>query len=318
MIYRKSPPLFLLLALTISCCIAEYFAFRYVLNLIFTKSTVYNTNDKAVFTNRKTPRFNFVFQDRESDNLKYFKEEIKEIISRPLDELSLAIEIRKWGRRQQVNFGPGGSSDNPIELLKEQRAGAPGACRRFGVILTTALVSAGFDARLVGAAPDFNDQSFNHTFVEVWIEKLNKWILIDSTYDCLYLVDGKPASLIEIYETVKKVEYGRISFQRDGSSYFPKPEIFTENGDLSPLIQSFRHIYFALSNAFADGYCVRFIGEKRINWVHYYDELTPRHPDAWKKTAMGFMIINPLVLCAFLIIWVVVDSSKRKATISRK
>lgn len=309
---RKSVPL-LLLVLVIICCVTEYFAIHYILNLTFTKSTVYNTSDRTVFTRRLPPGFNFVHQNRKSDDIRYFRREIEGLISTSTDELGLAIEIRKWGRRQQVNFGFGGNSDNPLKLLKEQREGKAGACRRFGIILTTALVSAGFDARLVGAAPDFSDHSFNHTFVEVWIEKLDKWILIDSTYDCFYLVDGRLASLFEMYEVVKKGEFGRISFQRDGSSYFPIPEVFIEDGELSPLILSFKHIYIALSNAFADGYGVRLFGKKSIDFIHYYDEETPGHPDGLKKNVMGFIVVNFLLLSA-LSVFLLLSFLRRRGT----
>lgn len=281
----------------------------YIQELTFTQAIVYSTNNKAHFTGRKSNDFLFIDQNPDSEELKKFRQEIQHIIDGIDDEMTKATLVRKWVREQQGEFhkkkwaGDRLKSENPLESLLDLRAGNPGACRRFAYILVGALVSAGLDARLVHVASDFKDKTFNHTLAEVWLNKLNKWVLIDADYDTYFLVDGKLASMIEIYEVVSNKQFERISFERNGSNYKPIPIVY-ENGNTdnpSILLNSFKHLYFATTNAFFDGYRVKMFGKKRIKFLNYYDNETQPYPEKQKRIALFFFILYPILNIAILI-----------------
>ncbi len=193
--------------------------------------------------------------------------------------------------------------ENPLVSLEDQRAGNPGACRRFAYILAGALLAGDMHPRLIHIAQNFLDDSFNHTLVEVWIDSLSKWIVIDADYDTLYLIDNQPASMLELHNAVARKEFERISFARNGSKYLPEPTVY-EGQQPSRLIKSFRHIYYATTNAFFDGYTVKLCGKKKISFLNYYDRNTPPYPIVKKKIALAGLIFTPccLVMLVFLLI----------------
>ncbi len=80
-----------------------------------------------------------------------------------------------------------------------------------------ALVAGGLDARVVSANADLYDWSVGHTLVEVWIPELGHWVLMDSMADVTYCVDGRPASLLDVYDAVNEGDVGRITFDRSGA-----------------------------------------------------------------------------------------------------
>jgi hypothetical protein len=117
-----------------------------------------------------------------------------------------------------------------------------------------------------------------HVVVEVWIEELGKWVLLDPTYDTLILVDDGLASALEVQEAVIGGRLDAIAFERNGSMLepHPKPEIYR---------RYCRHLFSAMSNAIFDGYAVRILGPKRISFLHYSREAA--YPQLRKQLLLG-------------------------------
>jgi len=292
----------------ICCLFIAALCLVYVKNMSFTKARVRNTSDERMFVERNVPELHFISQTRNAHGLEFFREQYSSVVATSIsDELVRLAELRHWSRQQQGEFterkwkGDGFGLEDPVQYLKEQRSGVPGACRRFAYILTGVLLSAGFDARLVHFASDFNDDTFNHTLVEVWVDSLNKWILIDSDYDTFYLIDGHPASLFEMYKVVQSGDFRRISFERNGSSSLPEPKVFKfDNETPSLLVRSIKHIYISNTNAFFDGYRVSLFGKRRIEFIHYSKEpLTPAYPEM-KKIVLLLTVLLSLVVIVIL------------------
>ena len=169
--------------------------------------------------------------------------------------------------------------EDPHRLLEEQRSGIPGSCRRFCYILTGALLSAGFDARIVSFTSSlFRRGAKRHVAVEVLIEELDKWVVLDPTFDTLVLVDGRLASALELHEAVVSGRISAITFERNGSALapHPNPEIYGHYC---------RHLFMAMSNAIFDGYTVRLFGRKRISFLHYSREVA--YPQLRKQLLLG-------------------------------
>jgi hypothetical protein len=165
--------------------------------------------------------------------------------------------------------------EDPHRLLREQRSGLPGACRRFSYILLGALLSAGFDARLLFfASSPYRRQVFLHAIVEVWIGELGQWVLLDPTYDCIMMIEGRAASAMELRNVVENGDLTQVAFDRNGSALKPVPQA-------KFFYKCCRHLFLGLSNAVFDGYGVRMFGAKRIHFLHYgklkkYPELSKR------------------------------------------
>jgi hypothetical protein len=252
--------------------------------MVAVKTRVYDTVDRFLFRARTLP--DFVQQNRNSKSLAEFRNNLEEVLSQQYpDSLSKAVAIRRWVRRQKsqddrVWLTPVRvNHENPHRLLLEQRRGVPGSCRRFCYILTGALLSAGFDARIVSFTSSLSRRlAKRHVAVEVMIEELEKWVLLDPTFDTLVLVDGQPASALELHEAIVGGRLDAIAFERHESALSPHPttDVFA---------QYCQHLFLAMSNAIFDGYSVRLVGPKRISFLHYSWRAT--YPQRLKQFLLG-------------------------------
>ena len=260
------------LAMIAACFVLIAWACVYLLSrIVVAKPSVSNASDPAMFMRRSLP--GFVQQNRDAATLLHFRSHVEGAVEGEYpDFLSKAVAIRRWVRRQQSQDASVWlkrarvNHENPLRLLEEQRRGVPGACRRFAYVLTGALLSAGFDARIVSFTNSlFRVGVTRHDVVEVWIEDLGKWVLLDPTFDTLVLIDGRPASAIELEEAIAGRELDRITFDRGGAALEPHPTA-------ESYAKCCRHLFVAMSNAIFDGYAVRVFGPKRIRFLHYSPE----------------------------------------------
>lgn len=273
------------LALIATAFIVVTWACAYFLSqLVVVKAKVHDSSNPLAFSARQLPEF--IPQDRASKSLAEFRRNLDDVLSvEYADSLAKAVAIRQWVRRQQSQEDAIWSTpvkvdhEDPHRLLEEQRNGIPGSCRRFCYILTGALLSAGFDARIVSFSSSlFRRGARRHVVVEVLIEELDKWVVLDPTFDTLVLVDGKPVSALELHEAVIGGGLAEITFERNGSTLapHPKPEIYGHYC---------RHLFMAMSNAIFDGYSVRLLGWKRISFLHFSREAT--YPQLRKQFLLG-------------------------------
>lgn len=253
--------------------------------MVVVKARVHNSADPSLFSTRRVS--GSVQQDCSSNSLTRFRSNLENVLrDRFTGSLSEAVAILQWVRRQQsqdpnmwkppfpVNH------EDPNRLLEEQRRGVPGSCRRFSYILLGALLSAGFDARVVCFTNRLfspNVQTQSHVVVEVWIEELGKWILLDPSFDTLIVIDGNVASAFELHQLVVLGQWQRLRFERNGSALEPHPN--------PAAYMCCRHLFVALSNAIFDGYGVRLFGPRRINFLHY-SGVAP-YPTLTKQILLG-------------------------------
>jgi|SRR5215470_2903142 len=256
--------------------------------MILVKARVHNSRESVLFSKHDVP--GFVHQDRESAALLRFRQHVEDIVRvDDVDSLSTAVALRHWVRCQQSEAKAAWETEkaldheNPHVLLEELRAGEPGACRRFSYTLLGALLSAGFDARFVVFASRLRRRgALFHAVVEVWIEGMNQWVLLDPTYDCIVLINGRVASAIDLLLAVASGDPSCIAFDRNGSVLKPFPKVHF-------LAECCQHLFLALSNAVFDGYGVRIIGPKRIDFLHYCPR-GAKYPGGRKQILLGIIV----------------------------
>jgi hypothetical protein len=265
-----------LAALAFLCC--GMVCLYIVVGLTYSRSPVFNTRDAALFRAAEPP--GFVRQNPDAPGLIAFRQHLGDLIQPTASSLETARALRAWSYRQQqhtrdmVNGGDGEDSVDPELLLAQQRRGVPGACRRFAYVYLGSLLSAGLNARVVSWDSSFYDrETRGHTLVEVWIEELHTWVMMDAMGDHEFLVDGRPASLIDVREAIVRGEPQRVTANH------------TSRGQVSLTLtpEALRHIYVSRTNAVFDGYSVGVFTTRPISFLHYVDGVAEFYPQGYKR-----------------------------------
>lgn len=263
---------------------ASSLSFYFLSRLVVLRAPVSDIRTSIALRERYLPHF--TSQRPNSESLVRFRELLGAILKKEyIDSLSKVTEIRQWVRRQQSQdarvwlIRETKNHEDPHRLLAEQKDGKPGSCRRFSYIFLGALLSAGFEARIVSFASSLDRwKAKRHVGVEVWIDELEKWVFVDPTCDTTVRVQGTPASAIEVLEAVTDGHVDALSFDRNGTMLEPHPTI-----DLYAMCC--RHMFVATTNAVFDGYSVRMFGTNRIGFLHYSKEST--YPQSRKRVLLA-------------------------------
>jgi len=87
------------------------------------------------------------------------------------------------------------------------------------------------ETRVVYLSANRTNQYDSHTVAEVFVPELNKWVIMDPTFDAYYTVDGVKASAYEVFRAVSQdrsdhvtiVQQAGFPASRNASSYYVNP-----------------------------------------------------------------------------------------------
>jgi hypothetical protein len=152
-----------------------------------------NVNEIEAYT------YNLV--NNKNDIPKYYYE-INDIVfldGRPTSDLGLVIKLNKW-LVEHIKGGPGLSVPSE-EALKIMLDGKGGVCSDMAQIFNNFCVINDIQVKEWGStrAP-FEKDYGGHSYNEVFIKELDKWILIDVSYGIIFYLNEKPLSVIEFYQ----------------------------------------------------------------------------------------------------------------------
>jgi hypothetical protein len=282
-------------------------SFSQLRKLPYVKTKVSNIMNRTEFEKPTLP--GFIQQDPNAKKLVEFRQQhTASLISAEADEVAKVVAIQHWVRSQESDYqfyqaqGPlVDGTEDPEQYLQMQRRGIRSACRRFSYILVGSLLSVGIQARLVTVAPILDrDQGLPHALVEVRLQKQGRWVLVDPTYDAFVLVDGQPASVIEVHDAAQVGSHRLISWDQHGFRHRLPP--------VEEYRSSFRHIYVSKTNAIFDGYRYGVFVRHRIEFVHYVAPGIEPYPENKKElllialgTSTGIMaLVSVQILLGFV------------------
>jgi hypothetical protein len=208
------------------------------------------------------------------EDLAYFRAELAQVYSKTDGPWERANKIRRWLVNQPHKIAlPGQASRNPREAYEQMKLGKPVLCGNLADIYAALCTAAGLIARPVGLSVAVQNGLFGvdtHAGAEVWISELGGWVYQDPTFDCYWLIDGKPASALVLHEAVmtdRRMEYAPREKEVEAKlrSYYIDPRLY------------FRHI----SYEYKPGGSVLYFADKRLeplsltdkNWVHTSEPL---------------------------------------------
>jgi hypothetical protein len=165
----------------------------------------------------------------------FFRHELASVLY-PSDSLwQRANRIRNWlATRGYRTAMPGLSTRTPREAYLQMRQGKPVLCGNLADIYVALCEASGIVARTVGLSLMVRDGSFGsdtHAGAEIWIPELGGWIYQDSTFNCYWELDGKPASALALHEAL--MDRREIKLASDNSQaellvrkYYVDPRLF--------------------------------------------------------------------------------------------
>src|SRR6267142_3859272 len=140
------------------------------------------------------------------EDLKFFRHELTGVFSPSDSAWQRAIRIRNWLVRAHYQMAlPGLSTRVPREAYQEMRQGRPVLCGNLADIYVALCEAAGLVARTVGLSLMVRDGTFGsdtHAGAEIWIPEMGGWIYQDSTFNCYWEIDGKPASALQLHDAL--------------------------------------------------------------------------------------------------------------------
>ncbi len=164
------------------------------------------------------PKIKFIFENPESNNLILLRKAIGiEKQNNAESEVQLILRLLKWAI-EHFDF-PGSTlidrryDDTDwfevIERAKREKFSLN--CRYKSLLFTQILLAYGIKARWVSCLPVESITHERHCVTEVYVNRLNKWIVVDCAFNLIYFdSDGTMLSLIEMRERL--INGNRIRF----------------------------------------------------------------------------------------------------------
>ncbi len=137
------------------------------------------------------------------------------------------LTIMDWVRRQAVvedawEAIPG----DPISVHQAMQAGTPAQCGNFATLLAACSASVGLlDVRTWFLLSYDGLGGQGHVANEVWDPALGKWVFLDPMNNTYVLLDGRPASLLEVREMVLTGQQERLEPVIGENAHTPREEL---------------------------------------------------------------------------------------------
>ncbi|PYS80762.1 MAG: hypothetical protein DMF67_19270 [Acidobacteria bacterium] len=136
----------------------------------------------------------------------FFRRELRGVFSPSDSAWQRTNKIREWlaalSKRQDM---PGLATRVPRDAYERMRRGEPVLCGNLAEVYAALCEAAGLKARVVGMTILVRDGQLGrdaHGAAEVWLPELGGWVYEDPTFDCYWLVGGRPAGALALHDAL--------------------------------------------------------------------------------------------------------------------
>jgi len=170
------------------------------------------------------PATSFVFERPDAPGLEALREEVGPALAGSASDLSRAVAIRQWVRRQ-VDYGTATTDQSAdvlaaVDILNDGRRGVKSPCNRLAALFITACIAQGLPARMIHLS---TEEGSGHFVAEVWLRDQRRWTMMDPSLSYYARIDGAPASTLEMHRAVLGGRREAIVIERDGATSLPDP-----------------------------------------------------------------------------------------------
>lgn len=143
-----------------------------------------------------------------ADFLKTLREkyQLNEVIKGAKNDTEKALKMMHWVHQQwQHNGSNQPSKPDALTILKEAAEGKQFRCVEYGIVTTSALNAVGLKSRvLVLKTKDVETtkSGAGHVVLETYLPDLGKWVMLDSQWDAMSVLKGKPLNAVEFQQAI--------------------------------------------------------------------------------------------------------------------
>lgn len=141
-------------------------------------------------------------------NLLRSKYPIDSLIKDTKTDTEKTLKILHWVHNQwQHNGNNEPRKRDAISILEEVKEGKNFRCVEYSIVATACLNAVGLKARTLGLqTKDVETRQYGagHVVVEVFLNDLKKWVLIDGQWDAMPVLNGIPLNAVEFQKAIAK------------------------------------------------------------------------------------------------------------------
>ena len=122
------------------------------------------------------------------------------VVAGETDEWKRILLLRHWIKSSIAidNENPTKTRGDTFAILDAALSGGKFHCTHFSIVQHAVLNSFGYVTRRLGCGPGLKEDGGHHGVNEVWVNKFNRWVLIDAKYDVHFEKNQMPLSALDI------------------------------------------------------------------------------------------------------------------------
>ena len=166
----------------------------------------------------------FSWSDPDGPYLSRMREEfaLDSIVQDTTDDFERMKRVSTWvhGLWDHDGYNQPQAND-PISIVKEAAEGNHFRCVEYSIVLQGALNALGIPARTLGLKTsdvETRESGAGHVVVEAYLQDMDKWVMIDSQFDVIPLLDGIPLSAVELQDALARGARGLDVASASGST----------------------------------------------------------------------------------------------------
>jgi len=161
------------------------------------------------FENTVNGKFNFWYEqnnDNEYLNRLRAKYPIDSLIKDSKTDTERAMKILNWVHNQWAHNGNNvPNKPDAISILEEVKEGKNFRCVEYGIVSTACLNAVGLKSRTLALKTKDVETRLSgagHVLLEVFLNDLQKWVLLDGQWDVMPVLNGIPLNAVEFQKAI--------------------------------------------------------------------------------------------------------------------
>ena len=146
--------------------------------------------------------------ETEKEFLKTLREtyQLNEVIKGAKNDTEKALKMMHWVHNQWKHNGMNEpSKKDALTILKEAAEGKQFRCVEYGIVTTSALNAVGLKSRVLALKTkdvETTKSGAGHVVLETYLPDLGKWVMLDSQWDAMPVLKGKPLNAVEFQQAI--------------------------------------------------------------------------------------------------------------------